>query len=93
MNKAIPAEQQRFMRTADGVTITDGARLFNYYDCYWVEVHFEDTASEFTGIGAPHWDGWFRTRRVNDDGTVGNAASGPLLNGERMSGSKPAWMK
>lgn len=87
------ANHKRWMKTADGGEITDGVRLFNYYDCFWVEVHFADMDSEFTGIGAKHWDGWFDTRRVNDDGTVGGPRSGPMLNGERMAVRKPAWMK
>lgn len=86
-NAVLKAKRAKFFRTADGVEVTDGARLFNYYDCFWVEVHFGDTP----GIERPSWDGWFETRRVLKDGTV--SPRGPMLNGERMSARPPAWFK
>lgn len=70
------------MKTADGVKITEGGRYFNYYDMYWVTVQFD------SGTGGPngeYWDGWFRT-------TMDDGGNGPLLNGERMSSVKPAWV-
>lgn len=67
-------------RCADGTPITDGARLFNYYDGFWVIVRFEDTPAAREDYRFHEtWDGWFRTRR--EDGS-----NGPLLNGERMAG-------
>lgn len=95
MNEAVlKAKRARFFVTADGGQITDGARLYNYYDGYWVEVHFADTErvspdSEF----ANYWDGWFYTRRVFDDGTVGGPNSGAVLNGERLAVCRPSFMR
>lgn len=85
----IPAGQEKFFTTADGCRITDGARLYNYYDACWVEVHFADNDSESSGIGGPYWNGWFRTRKVHADDSVGLPGSGALLNGERLAMRPP----
>lgn len=60
--------------TVDGVEITPGARLFNYYDMRWVTVLPANWGDgRFTNdANHPDFDGWFAT-------------SGGLLNGERMS--------
>lgn len=66
------------MLTADGVKITDGGRLWNYYDCKWVTVEFGDSMS--LSPTGEYWDGWFTV--VDEDGNRST------LNGERMA-SKP----
>lgn len=71
-------------RAADGAAITDGARLFNYYDCEWVTVRIAGTWADPTSEFHQHWDGWFDTRSES-----GRAVP---LNGERLAGRKPAWM-
>ncbi len=65
------------MKTADGVAITDGARLWNYYDCEWVTVEFGDSMS--SSPTGQYWDGWFTVH-----GTTKRKGR-YTLNGERMS--------
>jgi hypothetical protein len=69
------------MYTADGTEITDGATLYNYYDCEWVKIVFGSQDS-LHHPSHEHWDGWFNTTDLD-----GNR--GPILNGERLSIGPP----
>ena len=73
-------------RAEDGARITDGKRMFNYYDGYWVIVQITGTSAHPEHPYHATWDGWFETKK--EDGS-----RGPILNGQRLAGSKPAWMK
>ena len=70
----------------DGAPITNGARMFNYYDGYWVTIEIKGTSADPASPHHETWDGWFYTKR---DG----GGRGPLLNGQRLAGTQPTWMK
>lgn len=68
--------------TYDGVEITSGLRIFNYYDWRWGVV--EPEQFERGGLcepGGEHFNGWYTVK--HDDG------SSTLLNGHRMSTVHP----
>lgn len=73
------------MKTEDRALITDGGRYFNYYDGYWITVHFGNSDGHHHPT-SEYWDGWFSTKK--EDGT-----DGAILNGERMASRMPAWME
>lgn len=73
------------MRTADGAAIVDGGRYYNYYDMEWVVVEFGDSMS--FSPSSEYWDGWFTVYGADGKGHR------YTLNGERMAGKKPAWIK
>lgn len=78
-----PQEVQRVARehpgwflTADGKPITDGMRLWNYYDMRPGVISFRES-----GITRRFFDGWFRM--IEDDGRT------TLINGERLATGLP----
>lgn len=73
-------------RAEDGAPITHGAKMFNYYDGYWVTIEIENTSADPESPYHETWDGWFYTTK--EDGS-----RGPILNGQRLAGRKPAWMQ
>jgi hypothetical protein len=70
------------MRTADGFAITNGIKLYNYYDCEWVIVQFDDYPISHNNPSHEYWDGWFRV--VSCDPPEKGGRGRYSLNGERM---------
>lgn len=64
-------------RTANGVQITDGLRVWDY-DLKSGSVDFAETAR----FGRSYWDGWFRVR-------VDGAERTSMMNGERITTRHP----
>jgi len=81
----IPMTDPRYV-AEDGAPITDGARMYNYYDGYYVTIKISGTSADPASPYHATWDGWYNTER--EDGT-----RGPILNNQRLAGAKPAWMK
>lgn len=66
--------------TADGVAITPGLAVFNFYDRDWGVIEADQFLREdLSGPGGQYFDGWYDFRRDGED------RSYKKLNGERLA--------